>query len=137
MSNHLSINGRLGQDPELRYSQSNSNAVATFTVADTPRRYNPDTQQWEDHGETLWLRCVTFGRQAEWFAENAHKGSLVTLTGTLVSKSWDDKETGQKRTAIECKVENLGIQHITTERKGAPKPADPWAGPAPLDEPPF
>ena len=56
MSNHVTITGNLGQDPELRFIASGK-AVCTISVGDTPRRFNKDTNKWEDAGETLWLRC--------------------------------------------------------------------------------
>src|SRR5690349_1493965 len=56
MSNHVTITGNLGSDPELRFIPSGK-AVATISVGDTPRRFNKDTNQWEDAGDTLWLRC--------------------------------------------------------------------------------
>ena len=124
MSNHLSITGRLGQDPELRFLPESGRAVCNFTVADTPRRYNPDSKQWEDHGETLWLRCSVFGKQAEWFGDQARKGSLVTLTGALVARKWD--KDGVPQTSIECRVDQLGIQTLGTNTPRPPA-GDPWA----------
>lgn len=135
MSNHVSITGRLGQDPEVRFLPGSGKAVANFTVADTPRRYNADTQQWEDHGETLWLRCSVFGKAAEWFGDAAHKGTLVTLSGTLVARKWE--KDGQPQTSIECRVDQLGIQTLGTSTPRPPAPStDPWAG-APVEEPPW
>ena len=123
MSNHLSITGRLGQDPEVRFLDS-GRALCNFTVAETPRRYNPDSKQWEDHGETLWLRCTAFGKQAEWFGDAAKKGSLVTLTGTLIARKWD--KDGVPQTSIECRVDQLGIQTLGTNTPRQPA-GDPWA----------
>lgn len=137
MSNHVSITGRLGQDPEVRLMPGSGKAVANFTVADTPRRFNPDSQQWEDHGETLWLRCSVFGKAAEWFADAAKKGTLVTLTGTLIARKWD--KDGVPQTSIECRVDQLGIQTLGTSapRPAGPPAADPWGAPASSEEPPW
>ena len=52
MSNFATITGNLGQDPELRFIPSGK-AVCTVSVGDTPRKFNRDTNAWEDAGETL------------------------------------------------------------------------------------
>jgi single-strand DNA-binding protein len=145
MSNHVTITGNLGQDPELRFTP-NGAAVATVSVGDTPRRKNQQTQQWEDAGETLWLR-VTFWRDiAEAVAEQLHKGDRVTVTGRLKQRSWDDKD-GNKRTVIECDGDTIAkVVKAAPAQRQAPAQGDPWAsqpaasgwgGPAATDEPPF
>lgn len=138
MSNTITVTGNLGSDPELRFTSAGK-AFVSVSVGDTPRRFNRDTNQWEDAGETLWLRCTRFGGEAEEIAEKAHRGDKVTVVGKLKSRSWDDKETGQKRTAVEVDADSIAIVP-----KGAPKQqqeggAWPAHSPAsPLDsEPPF
>ena len=151
MSNHITITGNLGQDPELRFIPSGK-AVTTISVGDTPRRLNRDTNKWEDAGETLWLRCSIWGDAAESLAEHAKRGDKVIVTGRLKSRSWDDKE-GQKRTVTECDADTVAIvPKNQTQRSSQVHQGDPWsqqpvaqpaqgggwgnAAPA-LDEPPF
>ena len=145
MSNQITITGNLGSDPELRFTSSGK-AFVNVSVGDTPRRFNRDTNQWEDAGETLWLRCTRFGGEAEEIAEKAHRGDKVTVVGRLKSRSWDDKETGQKRFATEVEADSIAIVP-RGDRKGGGfgqhPAADPWATGGdqstafPDDAPPF
>lgn len=129
MSNHVSITGNLGQDPELRYTPSGK-AVTTISVGDTPRRLNRDTNQWEDAGETLWLRCSLWGDAAETLAEHGRKGQRVTVVGRLKSRTWETKE-GEKRTVTECDADTVAIvPKSQTQRSTSQVQTDPWATPA-------
>lgn len=132
MSNFVSITGRLGQDPEVRFTKAGK-AVAGGSVADTPRRFNRDTSQWEDAGETLWLRFSLWDTKGETFAEVARKGDLVTLTGRLKARSWEQE--GQRREAVELDVQEAAVVP-TQARQQAPAQSDAW-GTAPTDAPPF
>src|SRR5699024_1539789 len=111
------ITGRLGMDPELRFTP-NGKAVANFSVADTPRRLNRDTQQWEDAGETLWLRGSLWGTKAEALAEHARKGHLVTVTGRLEARSWEDRQTGDKRTVTEIAAQEVAVVPRSSQSSG-------------------
>lgn len=146
MSNHVTITGNLGQDPELRFTPSGK-AVATISVGDTPRRLNRDTNQWEDAGDTLWLRCSIWGDPAETLAEHGRKGQRVTVVGRLKSRTWETKE-GEKRTVVECDADTVAIvpKGQPAQRSSSPQASDPWATPQqPVaagwgggnDEPPF
>ena len=151
MSNHFTITGRLGQDVELRFTQG-GHAVANVRIVDQERRKNEQTGQWEDAGEPLWLSGSLWGAKAEALANVAHKGDLVTLTGKLTARSWDDKNTGEKRTATEVKIFDAAIVPKVDKPAqsggwgGAPQQApqsDPWGTPSgsakggAFDEPPF
>lgn len=153
----LTIVGNLTGDPELRFVSSGA-AVVNFTVASTPRKFNKDTNQWED-GEALFMRCSQWREPAENVAESLKKGMRVIVTGFLVSRSWE--QNGEKRSAMEMQVEEVGpsLRYATatvarTARQGgapaqahqAPAAAspmggaagDPWATtPATGSEPPF
>jgi single-strand DNA-binding protein len=107
MPNNVTITGRLGDDVELRFTPQGK-AVANLRVADTPRRLNQQTNQWEDAGETLWINVSIWEAKAEAIAAAAHKGDLVTVVGTLVSRSWDAQD-GTKRTVIEVKASEIAV----------------------------
>ena len=137
MSNHFTITGRLGQDVELRWTQG-GHAVANVRIVDQERRKNDQTGQWEDAGEPLWLSGSLWGAKAEALANVAHKGDLVTLTGKLTARSWDDKNSGEKRTATEVKIFDAAIVPKVDKPAqsggwgGAPQQAaqsDPWGQP--------
>ena len=82
--------GRLGRDPELRYSQQGT-AIAQLSVATTERWTDKDGELQE---HTEWFAVKTFGRRAEIVGEHLHKGSSVYLEGRNRTESWDDKQTG-------------------------------------------
>lgn len=102
--NSLTITGNLVEDPELRYTPSGV-AVCNFRVASTPRRYDSQTQQWED-GDSLFLTCNVWRNPAENVANSLAKGMRVIVTGSLKQRSYE--KDGQQRTAYEIEVDEVG-----------------------------
>ncbi len=100
--NKAMIIGRLGADPEVRYTQSNT-AVATMNVATTERYKDRNGEQQEN---TEWHRVVAWSRRAEICQEYLKKGSLVYFEGPIQTNEWEDKE-GQKRYTTEIKALNM------------------------------
>lgn len=91
--NKATLIGNLGKDPELRYTSSGV-PVATFSVA--------TNEQWKDSDgnvqeRTEWHNIVAWQKLAEICAEYLKKGSKVYIEGRIQTRSWDDKNTGQKR----------------------------------------
>lgn len=156
----ITVVGNLTADPELRFTPSGA-AVANFTVASTPRRYNSQTSQWED-GDALFLRCSIWRDAAEHVAESLTRGSRVIVQGRLRQRSYETRE-GEKRSVIELDVDEIGpslryaTAKVTKANRGggsnnsfgggsanqSAPPDDPW-GSAPqsnfgggTDEPPF
>lgn len=105
MTNLMTLTGNLTSDPELRFTQSGT-PVASFTVAYTPRRKNPQTDEWVD-GEPMFVRCSVWGEQAENVAESLSKGDRVIVAGSLRSHSWKTGE-GEERTSLEMAVDEIG-----------------------------
>ena len=101
----VTVVGNLVADPELRFTPSGA-AVANFTVASTPRRYNSTTQQWED-GEALFLRCSLWRDYAEHVAESLTRGTNVIVQGRLKQRSFETRD-GEKRTVVELDVDEIG-----------------------------
>ncbi len=93
--NKVFIMGRLGQDPELRYTQGQV-PVATLNVA-TTETWGQDGQKQE---KTEWHRVVVWSKQAENCAKYLAKGRAVFIEGRLQTRQWDDKN-GQKRYTTE------------------------------------
>jgi single-strand DNA-binding protein len=121
----ITIVGNLTDQPELRFTNSGA-AVASFTVASTPRVRDRDTGSWRD-GDTLFLRCTLWRQAAENAAESLTKGSRVILTGRLRQRSYDTAD-GQRRTVTEVEVDELGasLRHATaTVTKNAPSGNEP------------
>ncbi len=88
-------------------------AVASFTVASTPRVRDRDSGGWRD-GDTLFLRCTLWRQPAENAAESLSKGSRVILSGRLRQRSYDTAD-GERRTVVEVEVDELGasLRHAT------------------------
>ena len=100
--NKVILVGNLGRDPELRYAQSGT-AVANATIATGERRKIDG--EWQDHTE--WHRLVFFGKTAETLARYCKKGKQLYIEGSLQTRSWEDKESGQKRYSTEVRVNQM------------------------------
>jgi single-strand DNA-binding protein len=96
MVNKVMLVGRLGRDPETRYT-GGGQAVANFSVA-TDETYKD--RNGERQKRTEWHKIVVWGKQAEIAQQYLKKGSLVFIEGRIQSREWQDKE-GQKRTSFE------------------------------------
>lgn len=134
----VTLAGNITADPELRFTQ-NGVPVASFNVAHTPRRLNRDTNEWEDAGDTLFLRVNVWRDQAQNIAASLRKGAAVLVIGRLVSRSWTNAE-GETRSSVECEADIVSVdlrrqraQDVQRIKSGAaPEPAsDAWAAPAP------
>ena len=90
--NKVLLIGRLGKDPELRYTQ-NQTPVTTLSVATSEFRNSPQGERQE---LTEWHRITVFGRQAENINKYLTKGSLAFFEGRLRTSSWED-QNGQKK----------------------------------------
>lgn len=100
--NKVMIIGRLGADPDVRYTQSNT-AVANMSVATTDRYKDRNGELQEN---TEWHRVVVWNRLAEICQQYLKKGSLVYFEGKLETREWEDKD-GQKRYTTEIKAFNM------------------------------
>lgn len=111
--NKVIIVGNLGQDPEVRY-MSNSNAIASFSVA-TSETWK-DKQTGEQKDRTEWHRVVIFGRLAEIAGEYLKKGSQVYIEGQLQTRKWQD-QSGIDRYTTEIVVNIDGTLQILGSRQ--------------------
>jgi single-strand DNA-binding protein len=100
--NKVILVGRLGRDPETRYT-GGGQAVANFSLAtdETYRDKNGERQK-----RTEWHKIVVWGKQAEIAQQYLKKGSLIFIEGRIQSREWQDKE-GQKRTSFEIVATNF------------------------------
>jgi single-strand DNA-binding protein len=94
--NKVILVGRLGRDPETRYTSAGQ-AVCNFSMA-TDETYNDRSGERQKHTE--WHRIVLWGKQAEIAQQYLKKGSQIYLEGKIRTNEWTDKE-GQKRTGID------------------------------------
>jgi single-strand DNA-binding protein len=100
--NKVILVGRLGRDPETRYT-GGGQAVANFSVA-TDETYKD--KSGERQKRTEWHKIVVWGKQAEIAQQYLKKGSLIFIEGRIQSREWQDKE-GQKRTSFEIVATNF------------------------------
>src|SRR3954469_16200941 len=101
----ITVVGNLTADPELRFTPSGA-AVASFTVAATPRTLDRQSGEWKD-GDALFMRCNIWRQAAENVAESLTRGARVIVTGRLRQRSYETKE-GEKRTVVELEVDEVG-----------------------------
>ncbi len=120
--NKVLLIGNLGKDPELSYTASGV-AVAKFSVATGERWKDQDGNVQE---RTEWHNIVAWRKLAEICGQYLKKGSKVYLEGRLQTRSWDDKNTGQKRYATEIVADDLimldsrGSMTASSEDSGSP-----------------
>lgn len=94
--NKVMIIGRLGRDPEMRYTPS-GRPVTTFNVA-TSRSWN--SSDGERHTETEWFNVVAWGSLAEICKQHLIKGQQAYIEGRLQTRVWEDN-SGNKRSSTE------------------------------------
>lgn len=102
-TNIVIIAGRLTRDPELRYTSANR-AYCKIGIAST-RYYR--TKDGEKREDTTYIDGTLWDRSAELWGENLKKGRAVMIEGSLKTDSWEDRDTGQKRSKIVLNVQRL------------------------------
>lgn len=88
MLNKVMLIGRLGQNPEMRYTTS-GDPVTSFSLATSESYRNKDGNKQE---KTEWHKIVIFGKQAEHCNTYLRKGSLVYIEGSIQTRKWQDKQ---------------------------------------------
>lgn len=101
----ITVVGNLTADPEVR-TLSNGSAVASFTIASTPRTFNRNTNQFED-GPALFMRCSAWRDLAEHCANSLSKGMRVIAQGRLSQRSYQAQD-GSNRTVVELTIDEIG-----------------------------
>ena len=105
--NNVSIIGRLGGDPELRFT-TGGKPVASFSMAiDNPFR---------DDNTPDWVNVETWGKTAELVSEHKSKGDQVAITGRLTSSNWTDDD-GNKRSRTFVTAERIDFLHTVKTNK--------------------
>jgi len=106
--NQVVLLGNLTRDPELRYIPSGT-AVTDLGLAINTKHKNRE--------ETCFVDVTVWGKSAEACCEYMRKGRQVLVNGRLVTESWDDRETGRKRSKIKVVAE--GVQFIGSGERGS------------------
>ena len=103
--NKVFLLGNCGKEPEIRTAQSGM-VIANFTLATADRQ--KDAQgNWQD--KTEWHNLVAFQRTAEIVRDYVKKGTQLHIEGKIQTRSWDDKESGQKRYKTEIMVNEISL----------------------------
>ena len=106
MINHLTLQGRLTRDPELRQTTGGV-PVCSFTVA--------WSEKYKDRETKLFMPCTAWRSTGEMISRNFSKGREIAVEGSLSTREWTDNEGG-KRSVIELTVDRV---HFC-----GPKPAE-------------
>ncbi|MCY0959625.1 single-stranded DNA-binding protein [Streptomyces sp. H27-H5] len=156
----ITMTGNVVADPELRFTPGGA-AVANFRMANTPRKFNRQSNEWED-GEPLFLGVAVWRQQAEHVAESIKRGDRVIVVGRLTQRQYEATD-GSKRSSYEIQAEEVApsllrataaVTKATGNAQGGQQPAqqaygqqqhqgygqqaqgDPWATQG-GNEPPF
>jgi single-strand DNA-binding protein len=116
--NKVILVGRLGRDPETRYTPSGQQ-VCNFSIA-TDRQYKDRTGQLQK--QTEWHRIVAWGKLAEICGKYLKKGSQVFIEGRIQSRQWEDQQ-GQKRTSFDIIANEMRM--LGSRGEGAAPPPIP------------
>lgn len=103
--NKVILMGNLTRDPEVRTTPSGQ-SVANFSLAVNRTWKGNDGQQQE---AVSYIDCVAWGKAGEIIAQYLTKGRPVLVSGRLDQRSWEDKETGGKRSKVEVVVEDFNF----------------------------
>ena len=135
--NKVILVGRLGKDPELKYTPSGA-PVAKFSLA-TDESFKDKTGEKQEHTE--WHNIVAWNKLAEICGEYLTKGKLVYIEGQIRSRQWQD-QSGNKRTSYEIIANQMQMLGSKAESGGggggSSRPAPerrPPAAPSPSGEP--
>lgn len=128
--NSVNIIGRVGQDIEVRFTQSGK-AVAELNLA--------VDDGWGENKKTAWIGVVLWGATAELAGKALQKGDRVGISGRLSQDEWEDKATGKKQRKTKITGENMTLLSPKREQSetrqqpvSTPKKDDSW-----IDEPNF
>lgn len=99
------VAGNLTRDPETRTTPSGA-SVTGFTIA-VNRTFKSATG--ESREETSFIDCTAWGKAGELIAQYVKKGGALLVSGRLSQRSWEDKETHQKRSKVEVVVEDFSF----------------------------
>lgn len=133
MSTNVTLEGRLGGDPEIRFTQGGK-AVASFSMV-TSKSRKQDNGEWLE-SETTWYRVSAWDALGENVVESLRKGDAVIVTGRQYMDEYVDKN-GEKRQSLKVEAYNVGpslkrAQWGRKETAGMPSSApavaaDPWS----------
>ena len=116
MANWFTGRGNLAAAPTLKHVDvdGEKRAVASMRIYFDRQVPNGDGD-FEDRGG-FWLDVSLWGPRAETVARLLDKGARVVVSGSLVQRTWEDKETGEPRSRIELNADHLSLDLARIER---------------------
>ena len=102
--NRVVLVGNLTRDPELRHTAGGT-PVCGLRVAVNTRQKDPSTGEWGD--KPNYFDVSVFGNQAESCAQYLAKGRPIGVDGRLNWREWEDKQSGQKRSAVDIIADSV------------------------------
>ena len=115
--NTVTVIGRLGADPEVKYGDD-GRAITSFSVADDQGK---DKQGAE---RTNWFRCTAWGKTAEHIGNFFSKGSMIAVTGQLLAREFAGRD-GVNRTSLDLTVDRFGFTGEAKRDAAQPQAAAP------------
>jgi single-strand DNA-binding protein len=103
--NKVFLLGNVGKDPEIR-STAGGMIIASFSLA-TADRQKDQQGNWQD--KTEWHNLVAFSRTAEIVRDYVKKGTQLFIEGKIQTRSWDDKDSGQKKYRTEILINEMSL----------------------------
>jgi single-strand DNA-binding protein len=122
--NSITLVGRAGRDPEVRYFESGS-VVANLTLA-VNRRSRDD--------EPDWFNLEIWGKQAQVAADYVRKGALVGIIGSFKLDRWTDRASGEERTKPVIRVDRLELLGSKRDAEGGGGMGGGFGGGSPSEE---
>jgi single-strand DNA-binding protein len=128
--NVITLIGRAGRDPELKYFESGS-MVANLSLAVNAAKKGDEAD---------WFELKIWGKAAQIAADYVKKGSQIAVTGRMSTERWNDKTTGEKRQKYVVNVERLSLLGSKGDNQGQQESApasNGGGGYVPDEDPPF
>ncbi len=132
--NKVILAGNLTRDPELRYTPKGT-AIARLGIA-CNRKWKSETGELKE--EVTFVDVDAFGKQAETIGQYLKKGRPILIEGRLRYDTWEDKQSGQKKSKLGVVLESFQFLDSGGGRggEGAPAPSRPASNSAPTAEAP-
>lgn len=123
--NKVIVTGNLTRDAELRSTPSGAQLL-DVGIAVNERRRNRQTDQWEDYAN--FFDCTMWGERAQKIAQYLTKGTKVAIEGRLHYRSWEDKNTGQRRSKVDITIDNIDFMSSRNSGNGGAATSGGYAG---------
>lgn len=124
------VAGNITRDPEMRTTPGGAQ-VCSFSIAVNRVFKGGDGNQQE---QTSFIECVAWGKAAELICQYVHKGSALLVSGRLDQRSWEDKNSGQRRSRTEVVVEDFSFIGATGNGGGSASGKAAAAGAPDMDD---